>query len=577
MGRFTDKIADKIQEKIQEKIEDGIDALGDKLADKAGDALVDKSVQKAINKINAPLKEGKFYISYEIDNPKDHYEPNDVITGKMFLKSTNDSEKKVKFVKVRITETWIYKKSRSELEPRFNFLAEVELDKKSTIGPGEEKTYDFEIKLPDKLTPKNKKKDSDWSVSLNFIKKTGMKANMGSRKITASYPIIVDEVHKSTIKKWNKLVKAGFIKADIGEPTHKEEEEVDLTEELEFEEEISDKTPVKVDLPEVKKPIKDDVPEVKKPIKADIPEVKKPIKLERPKVKQIDEFESKEEKAKELRVISSELTAIEKLEEWIKLDKAFLNYVDKINLIGSDRIKIKFDLTTEGYLEEIGLKILYSDVQGAKYIIKMECQALMDVPYNTNVIMAKTKEGVVATPFSGSVSNENEMIETLKKISDKEKPSDTFSLMLFQNNELKKLISKSLKTKSPDSLHVGDIRVPVIIEQRGNEGCLIRIYTFYDKAFRPIDLFVRIMDTIAGTLDQFLDVKTEEPEEITEEEDKWVGITKPTVAPQFSSKYLKKEEASISNIPTCPHCDRPLPRAQSTDYRRCPYCYEKLD
>lgn len=560
---FLDKISDKVADKVSNKV---------------GEKIEQKWIQKAVAKANAPKKDGKMYITYTLEEPLDLYEGGEILKGKMFLESTNKKTKKLKFVKARISENWMYKKSRTEIEPQFNFLNEVELDKKATIEPGETKEYDFEIQFPKGVSPRTGKKISDWSLALNFIQKSGIKASLGARKITASYPIIIEGTPDVNVFRRDALVKEGIIPAPSGwvdgAEKKKEKQGGSMLKKaaLGAAKAVAGMTSEKLGGIVEDLTGSEDMGETIETVGKSVSKIAIE-EIEKPKAEIVRE---NEERAKELRVLSRELTPIEKIEEWIRSDKKFLKLIDQVIVSGTNKVEVKFDLNTEGYLEEIATRLVYSDVQGSKYIIKLENKAFMDVPYHTNVIMGKTREGVVSATYEGSLANDRDMYESLKEVDDRNRPMDTLALMLYQNTALRKMVS-SLKMKSPDSAHVSDVRIPVTIEPKGEEGCIITVNTFFDKSISPFDLYVRVMDGLAESLDQILDLEPEKREEAPMADKEWFEIKKPSIEPQFSSKYLEKRETSLADIPTCPHCDRPLPRAQSTDYRRCPFCYEKLD
>ena len=155
-------------------------------------------------------------------------------------------------------------------------------------------------------------------------------------------------------------------------------------------------------------------------------------------------------------------------------------------------------------------------------------------------------------------------------------PTDTLSFLLNGNDNIKRAIAKNFQLKSPSSKLVEDVKLPVKIDRRGEEGCLITIQTFFKEKASPYGIFVEVLDGLAGAMDHLLDLEEEERKEPSMVKEDWHEVKPSSAEPRFSSKFVKKSKVDLSNIPTCPHCDRPLPKSESTDYRRCPFCYEKL-
>ena len=208
--------------------------------------------------------------------------------------------------------------------------------------------------------------------------------------------------------------------------------------------------------------------------------------------------------------------------------------------------------------------------------MKLGVKSRIDVPYHLNIIMGPTEKGVLAASVPGDLRDENALYKQLQSIDLKEgqMQMDRLTLMLNRDKFLTKSIAKSLKLKSPDEGKVKSIQIPITIQKRGDQGCDMILKTFFDEYVKPTDLFITIMDGIAENMDYLLELPAEQRTEIPMADSSWFSIKVKPKMGSFSSKFIKR--VALPDIPTCPHCDRPLPQAFSTDYRRCPFCYEKL-
>ncbi|MHA1150326.1 MAG: hypothetical protein ACTSR8_19030 [Promethearchaeota archaeon] len=265
------------------------------------------------------------------------------------------------------------------------------------------------------------------------------------------------------------------------------------------------------------------------------------------------------------------------IENWLRSDKEFLYYVDEIIQQKDDLVAVKYDLETEGFLTGVLIKILYAGrYADGKKIMKIGIKSRVDVPYHLNIIMGKTHEGFIAASIPGDLKDESVLYKKLESTSMKDITGmDRLTLMLNRDKFLIKNISKTLILKSQDESISRSIQIPITIQKRGEEGCDLVLKTFLDEnKIKPSELFINIMDGIAENMDYLLELPQEERGEIPMAKEDWFTIKVKPQMGAFSSKFIKR--VALPDIPTCPHCDRPLPQASSTDYRRCPNCYEKL-
>jgi len=265
------------------------------------------------------------------------------------------------------------------------------------------------------------------------------------------------------------------------------------------------------------------------------------------------------------------------LETWLRSDKEFVYYIDEIIQQADDLVAIKYDLETEGFLRGILIKILYSarDSSGRR-VMKIGVKSRVEVPYHLNIIMGRTEEGVVAASIPGDLKDEETLFKQLQEVEIKDATTqmDRLTLMLNRDKFLTRSIGKNLILRSPDESKVRSIKVPITIQKRGEQGCDLVMKTFFHEDMKPTDLFINVMDGIAENMDYLLELPKEDRAVVPMADSEWFSIKVKPKMGSFSSKFIKR--VALPDIPTCPHCDRPLPNASSTDYRRCPFCYEKL-
>ena len=266
------------------------------------------------------------------------------------------------------------------------------------------------------------------------------------------------------------------------------------------------------------------------------------------------------------------------VEQWLRSDEEFLYYVDEIVQRSDNLVAVKYDLETEGFLRGLLIKILYAaqDSRGNR-IIKLGIKSRVDVPYHLNLIMGKVKRDFIARSIPGDLKDEKRMYEQLKAAAEEEEHKgrmDRLSLMLNRDKFLKKSIARTLILESPTEA-AKSITIPITIQKLGEEGCDLVVRTFLNKnKMTPTELFINVMDGIAENMDYLLEIPEKDRAETPMQKEDWFEIKVKPKMGSFSSKFIKR--VALPEIPTCPHCGRPLPKSQTVDYRRCPFCYEKL-
>jgi len=120
----------------------------------------------------------KIYSDYKID-PVPIVNPNDIISGKLFLNSQVKKPKKISRVFVRLIESYqIFKINWSGLggdwEKKTSNLGKWILARNLSISTGETKEIEFKIKLPSTWSPKMLNNIRDWHIALEFVSNVGM-------------------------------------------------------------------------------------------------------------------------------------------------------------------------------------------------------------------------------------------------------------------------------------------------------------------------------------------------------------------------------------------------------------------
>lgn len=265
------------------------------------------------------------------------------------------------------------------------------------------------------------------------------------------------------------------------------------------------------------------------------------------------------------------------ISQWLQSDPDYMYYVDQIIQRSDDMVNVKYDLETEGFLTEVFIKAIYANVdEKGDLAMKIAVKGTIEAPYHLNMIIGKVKNKVIATSIPGDLKDEATMYKNLEEIDTKEGlvQTDRLTLLLNKDKILTKTIGKALILKSPDETRARSIKVPITVQKKGAGGCDLVVKTFFSPRLSPMDIFVNIMDGIAEHMEYLLELPQKEREEVPMAKDDWFTIKVKPKMGSFSSKFIKR--VALPDIPTCPHCDRPLPKASSTDYRRCPFCYEKL-
>lgn len=162
------------------------------------------------------LTMGKIFVDHKIESPTEGLvKPGDKIKGKVYIRSEEKKDKKLKEVEIRMFETFEDKRmvtnadgeqEEQEFE-RKQKLKEwtVHKDKKAKIEAGETKEFDFEIELPEfDRKYKNGKKKKKWFVTLEIFQKTGLMGTQGDEPEKATiYPPIHKSKKKSSFGDWD--------------------------------------------------------------------------------------------------------------------------------------------------------------------------------------------------------------------------------------------------------------------------------------------------------------------------------------------------------------------------------------
>jgi hypothetical protein len=276
-------------------------------------------------------------------------------------------------------------------------------------------------------------------------------------------------------------------------------------------------------------------------------------------------------------IVIPEISPIDYVEDWLRSDQEFIYYVDEIVQQGDDVIGVKYDLETEGFLRGVLIKVLNATVDSSgKPIIKLGIKSRTEVPYHLNLIMGKTKKGVVAASLPGEIpSDDDDLLDRLDSIDlgDNIMTWDRLMIVLNRDKFLKRSIEKNIILKSPNESKVPSISVPIMIKKRGpTEGCDLIVQTFLTPRVTPTALLIDVIDGIGEDMDYLLELRPEEREKAPAAPDFFEIKVKPQ-AGTFSSKFVT--HVALPDIPMCPHCNRPLSDL-TADYRRCPHCFEKL-
>lgn len=120
----------------------------------------------------------KIYSDYKID-PVPIVNPNDIISGKLYIYSQVKKPKKISSVFGRLIESYeIFKMNWSGLggdwEKKTSNLDKWILARNLSISTGETKEIEFKIKLPSTWSPKMHNNTKDWHMALEFVSNVGI-------------------------------------------------------------------------------------------------------------------------------------------------------------------------------------------------------------------------------------------------------------------------------------------------------------------------------------------------------------------------------------------------------------------
>ncbi len=128
----------------------------------------------------------KIYVSYKIETIVEGIvKPGDELKGKVFIRSEEKKEQKLKYVGVEVTENYEHDVPQKDYQTggtRMVNVVECKTIKKfdvyqggEKLEPGDTKEFDFIVKLPNFPG----KKHRDWYISLDFKQKTGLFSSTG--------------------------------------------------------------------------------------------------------------------------------------------------------------------------------------------------------------------------------------------------------------------------------------------------------------------------------------------------------------------------------------------------------------
>jgi len=267
-----------------------------------------------------------------------------------------------------------------------------------------------------------------------------------------------------------------------------------------------------------------------------------------------------------------------KVSAWLENDLKFMKIVapEGIKKLPT-KFLILFDPESEGYLSKLKIDFAEKHItteQGiAKDVIKLRWTSTYDVKYNQDVAIGVIGgKKVIAVTFMEPIpTNVNELMDAFRQAS-MENPTDWDPLQIILNNDkrLKKMIVKDLPLRSPAPGYVDDILVPIsLIRAEGNMKIILKCFASKDK--KPSKIF-NIMETIAEDLDNLYEL--DESVRTRSAKDSGLFDFSSTERTSMDDFHFLATSGPIE-IPTCPFCGRPFPDTEA-DYRRCPFCLEKL-
>ena len=136
----------------------------------------------------------KMYLRYEINDPPNMVNPNDTLSGTLYIESQDKKDKKIKKLFIDCVELYEEYVKSEDADGNVSWdwvnqkkqLKRYELTAGEKIKSGDTKKYKWEIQLPSSWSRKKSDKEKGWHMALHFKQKTGMKASLGANKNDAT-------------------------------------------------------------------------------------------------------------------------------------------------------------------------------------------------------------------------------------------------------------------------------------------------------------------------------------------------------------------------------------------------------
>ena len=112
----------------------------------------------------------KIYLRYEVNDPPNMVNPNDELSGTLYIENQDKKDKKIKKLFISCVEVY----------EEYTKNTRYDLTTGEKIKSGDSKSYEFDIKLPGSWRKKKGEKLRSWHLTLQFMQKTGMMATLGA-------------------------------------------------------------------------------------------------------------------------------------------------------------------------------------------------------------------------------------------------------------------------------------------------------------------------------------------------------------------------------------------------------------